>query len=84
MDPRGPSLLCVVLVSVDKAPCDATVAVPETLGVVRFVTLGVAVELVFVQDMGVASRAFTCSNWFFRFVKVWRRSSRRALSAFSW
>lgn len=83
MDPRGPSLLCVVLVSVDNVPCDDTVAVRGALGVVCFVALGVAVELVLVQDMGVARRALTCSNWFFRFVKVARRSSRRELSALS-
>ena len=82
MDPRGPSLLSVVLVSVDKAPC-VTGVTPGKLVVDCLVVAGVVVELVFVQDMGVPSRALTCSNWFFRLVRVVRRSSRRELSAFS-
>ena len=56
----------------------------EAFGVVCFVTQGDVVELVFVQDMGVANRTLTWSNWFFRVVKVASRSSSRALSAFSW
>lgn len=84
MVPRGPSRLWVVFVSVDSDPCDAAVAALEEVGVDWLTTLGVTVRFVLVQDMGVASRALTCSNWFFRFVKEARRSSRRVLSAFSW
>ena len=83
MDPLGPSLLGVVLVSVDKEPCEATLTPLGVLKADCLVLTGVDVELVFVQDMGVASRALTCNNWFFRFVRVVRRSSRRELSAFS-
>lgn len=81
---RGPSLLGVVLVSAVKVSCVETAAVLAEFGVVCLVALGDAVELVFVHDMGVASRALTWSNWFFRVVNETSRSSRRALSAFSW
>lgn len=81
---RGPSLLGVVLVSAVKVSCVETAAVLAEFGVVCFVALGDAVELVFVHDMGVASRALTWSNWFFLVVNETSRSSRRALSAFSW
>ena len=81
---RAPSLLGVVLVSAVKLSCVETAAVLAEFEVVCFVALGDAVELVFVHDIGVASRALTWSNWFFRVVNETSRSSRRALSALSW